>query len=177
MQIDDECVAILVKWLEEGDPPPPKPPFDPETGLLPEAIRGKEAPRLIADALSKMAGHLDLALTLDQLAHDVYDVAGSKALRGDRRMDWMRRLSNATAKLAELAGGDFPPPSDDQISEAFAFAFSGRKIELVLRPGEDGSEDVPDGTGDAWEGVSYDDADAAAAAHASADSQIEFGES
>jgi hypothetical protein len=42
---------------------------------------------------------------------------------------WWRRLANAVAKAWE--GGEFPPPSREEIQQAYAWAFEGLVLDLA----------------------------------------------
>lgn len=162
MPIDDEFVKIVVTWLDEGDPPPPPPPFDPAVDLLPHAIRGNNAAHEILAALESRAPHIDWRETLPALGVAAFGKP-SRELKGERYIEWYRRLSNSVAKLDEFAPNDLPLPTDAQIVEAFAFGFPGVTFEITLASEKD---DTPAEAPATDEAVVIDEADEAAAAEA-----------
>lgn len=143
--------------------------FNPETDLLPGAIKGAGAARSIFEALQALAQHVDWAATAKLLANAVYGAEDPKKIPAERKPDWLRRMSNATAKLAELApASGFPPATDAQVMEAFAFAFSGHLVHVVAK-----SEPVDEAAAE------HEALDAGAAEAAAAEvnaEQIPFGE-
>lgn len=138
LEINDETIAIISKWLAEGDPPPPPPPFDPETGLLPQAIRGEHAARDILASLTADAPQVDWPRTLFAWATQL-GLGDPKNLKGSGRVDWLRRLANAAATLHDYTPGDLPIATDEEIVSSFAFAFSGQTI-VLLEPEQSAAE-------------------------------------
>jgi len=184
-EIDDETCGIIVKWLAEGDPPPPPPPFDPAKDLLPGAtqFKGRTAMRQIAEALNASAPHVDWGSTLNALVGRVYGVDEIKRIpRGDEYVAFTFRLANAVAKMDEFSpAGSMPPVTDEQIVEAFAFAFDGDVLEVVLVQEPEPPTDV-DGPGpdegdaaqaEAAAGASDAEASEMAEAQADMDAQLE----
>lgn len=160
LPIEDEAIGIITKWLAEGDPPPPPPPFDPGKELLPGAISGSGAAAQILKALEELEPSVDWPETLARVAESVYSTRDTKKLAAGVRAEWLRRISNATAKLSTFATGDFPPVTEDEISQAFAFAFDGTVISVVYAPRE------PEDSGaDPAEQAEGEDADRAAEAY------------
>ncbi len=138
LPIDDEAIGIIVKWLAEGDPPTPV-VFDPETELLPGAIKGRDAGKKVREALERMAPGVDWDETLQLLSVAVY---GQDKPPAPERTDFLRRFSNAAAKLSESLTGDFPPPTTADIAEAFAFAFSGHVLDVIEHADHDPNVDA-----------------------------------
>lgn len=131
-------------FLEESKP------FDPEKDLLPGAISGKDAPRLIADALHELEPTVDWQALIQVVVKDQYEHAKTsdwRELSPEDQRDFWRRLSNATHRMQDMSPpGSMPPIADDKIQTAFAFAFSGIAITVpVLPPPEtDGPESMPE---------------------------------
>jgi len=151
-------------------------PFDPSKDLLPGAKQFTvRAPmKKIAAALEASAPHVDWSATLNGLASSVYGVTEVKKIpRGEAFSTFTARLANATAKLDELAPGGTMPATDEQIMEAFAWAFEGIAAEVVANPGEPqdpgGTDPDPDEAGAAEADAAAGESDAQAAAQAEAE--------
>lgn len=99
--------------------------FHPAVDSLPGAITGARAGERILQALTAKVPDVDWA---EQIAGfgETYLGRPPKSLKGDDRTRWLCRLSNAVAKLDELSPGEFPPPGNETVEEAFAFAFDGQ---------------------------------------------------
>lgn len=123
--------------------------FDPGRDLLDGAIKGKDAPKRLADALN--------AVDLTVEWGDVFEQAspGWRDLKGEAAATFWKRLSNTVEHLRRQADpAGFPPAADEVIVAAFAWGFEGAVVTLT-RPGEQevpasglpGVDDIPFGDG------------------------------
>lgn len=121
-----------------GEPATP-PPFDPGVAILPNAISGKDFLNRLADALNAIDTSIDWREILDvQLGRTDWEGEGKA-----KREEFWRRVSNAVAKLDEkFPVGSMPPPEDDDIVEAFAWAFEGTVIEIVRKGEEEAAQEA-----------------------------------
>lgn len=130
---------------------------DPAKELLPGAIDVKDAAtaEAVRDAVGRITRRTDTAAETEAGEH----VEGApqdewKAAAWGRH--W-KRLANFVVRAQDIAGGDFPPPTNEQVAEAWAWAFNGHDITDALRgPETDGEARVePEGgepAADAQEG-------------------------
>lgn len=115
--------------------------FDPGRDLLPGAIRVTTE----EDAVSVRQGQRDLAPDEDWPAVETYlseSLFGVPydALDNPQKREFWTRLANAGIRAQDLAGpGDFPPPSFENVEEAYAWAFKG--VTIALRRPETPSEE------------------------------------
>jgi hypothetical protein len=106
--------------------------FDPGKDLLPGAIAVKSRD----DAVAVRQAQRDLSPDENWVAVEEFLAASlwGKALDELNRVqtgEWWKRLANAVTKANDLAGpGDFPPPSIEQVKEAYAWAFKGAVLAL-----------------------------------------------
>ena len=113
--------------------------FDPGRDLLPGAIRVKTEDDAVA------VRHEQWALAPDEdwpavemfLSESLWGVPYDGLENPEKREFWTR-LANAVVKANDLAGpGDFPPPTLEQVEEAYAWAFG---VAIVLSRPETASE-------------------------------------
>jgi hypothetical protein len=106
--------------------------FDPAIHLLDGAI----VVRTEEDATALRMAQRDLDPSQDWAAIEDFVVLSTfgkqyDALEGSEKREFYTRLANAVAKVDQIAGpGDFPPPSTEQIKEAYAWAFKGVVLAL-----------------------------------------------
>lgn len=94
-------------------------PFDPGEDLLPGALQGDGFLVKLGDAFHALDPRVDWRGVIDQLEPN-------PDARGE--VFW-RRISNAVAKIGHDPN-ELPPPTDESILDAFAWAFDGLVIEL-----------------------------------------------
>jgi hypothetical protein len=116
--------------------------FDPGKQLLEHAVAVTNA----EDAVSIRQAQRDLDPNQDWVAIEEYLAQATfgkslEALSRTETAEWWKRLANAVAKAWE--GGDFPPPTHEQVSLAYAWAFNG--TALALSESVTASEAEPDG--------------------------------
>lgn len=142
-------VEETVRQQESGEPEPDSGaadrPFDPGKDLLAGAaqFKGRSAMKLIAAALEASAPHVEWSATLNGLVSEIYSVPEVKKIPRDARFtEFSIRLANAAAKIEELAPAGTMPATDDQVVQAFAFAFDGIVVEVVKKQPVGGEQDV-----------------------------------
>lgn len=104
--------------------------FDPGRDLLPGAIKGKDAPKRLSDALNAVDSTVKWG--------DVFEQAspGWRDLKGEAAATFWKRLSNTVEHLSRNADpAAFPPASDEVIVAAFAWGFEGAVVSLVRDTG------------------------------------------
>lgn len=113
--------------------PRQKQQFDPAKHMLDGAI----AVHTEDDANAVRLGQRDLAPDQDwpsiedYLCAELFDKPYAE-LEGAQKREFWTRLANAVVKAQDLAGGgDFPPPSLEQVKEAYAWAFNGTVLALA----------------------------------------------
>lgn len=121
--------------------------FDPGRDLLPSALKVQTE----EDANSIRLAQRDLWPDEDWPAVEAFLVAslfdGAKYddLDGPKRREFWTRLANAIVKAG---AGDFPPPTREQVQDAYAYAFKGTVIALseavAASEGSDGESATPD---------------------------------
>ena len=116
--------------VASGQPDPVEKVFRPAVDSLPGAITGARAGERILQALEAKVPGVDWAAQIAGFG-ETYLGQPPKSLKGADRTRWLCRLSNAVAKLDQLSPGEFPPPENAVVEEAFAFAFDGRFPELL----------------------------------------------
>lgn len=107
--------------------------FDPGQDLLPGgiAVRSAEDAVALRQALRDFDDRQPWAEIEDFLALSTFD-KGLDALDRKQTGEYWIRLANAVVKVGDLAGGgDFPPPTIEQLREGFAFAFKGLVVAFV----------------------------------------------
>jgi ERF superfamily len=128
--------------------------FNPATHLLPTAINVQteddaNALRMEQVRLAGKQAWPDIeAFVILHVFGKPYD-----ELDGKERRQFYTRLANAIVRADDLAGpGDFPPPTLEQVQEAWAWAFDG--VQIVLDPPEvpdapqEGAQDDEDAPGE-----------------------------
>lgn len=125
-------------------------PFNPDTDLIPGAISGQDAPRIIADALVELEPTVDWPILIHDIVRAHYEHAGTedwRELLPNDQKDFWRRLSNATFKMQEKSPpGTMPPIKEQDIIECVSYAFGGMflaDIPHVDTPVEE--DDIPFG--------------------------------
>lgn len=121
--------------------------FDPGKDLLPGAIRVATE----EDAVAVRQGQRDLDPTQPWADIEAFLCAATfekpyDDLSTPEKREFWTRLANAVVKVNELAGpgGDFPPPTSEQIREGYAWAFKGVTIAFSEPlPAAEGSPDTP----------------------------------
>jgi hypothetical protein len=110
--------------------------FDPGRDLAPGAIRVQTE----EDAISVRQAQRDLdpmqdwSAIEDYLCAEMFEAAYGD-LNSTQKREWWTRLANAVYRVEELAGpGDFPPPTPEQITEGYAWAFMGVRLALSGDP-------------------------------------------
>jgi hypothetical protein len=105
--------------------------FDPGKHLLPQAIavRKPEDADALRLAQRDFDPDQDWAAIEEALCGALF-AARYEDLDGKQKREYYTRLANAVCKLTE--GGDFPPPSHDEIRAAYAWAFNGAVIDLAV---------------------------------------------
>jgi hypothetical protein len=124
--------------------------FNVERSLLPGAIavRSAEDAAAIRHGLADADPDLPWDDIEEYVCQHVYGKKRADLTRPETAAYW-HRLANALAKMHELVGSaEFPPPTTEQINEAFAFAFEGVKLALPERPSEPKQEGGESGDGD-----------------------------
>jgi len=106
--------------------------FDPARQLLPTAVKVETEDD--ATALRQTQRDLDPAQDWAAIEHYLtLELFGKPydELAGTEKREFYNRLTNAVVKANELAGpGDFPPPTYEQIKQAYAWAFKGTVLAL-----------------------------------------------
>ncbi len=135
---------------------------DPGKSLLPQAIAVKNADDATAleQAQRDLDPSQDWAAITDFLAVSLFDHKQAEFSAAEWG-EWWKRLANAVVKVTDLAGGDFPPPTPEQITEGYAWAFNG--ITLALSERVEPVEDAEDGVAQADAALAEEAAQAAAA--------------
>ena len=125
--------------------------FDPGRDLLPTAIRVTTEDDAVAirQAQWALASEEDWPAVENYLCESIFGVP-YEGLDNPQKREFWTRLANAVVKADDLAGpgGDFPPPTFEQVEEAYAWAFKGTKLALK-RPeppeeGEAGTDASPE---------------------------------
>lgn len=107
-------------------------PFDPGRDLLPGAIEGEGFASRIQTALNEIDPSVVWPDVIAACVTHVWSVDDRRKLSAPQTEEFWRRLSNAIAKMQDLCPpGSFPPITDAQITEAFAFAFGGFALDEV----------------------------------------------
>lgn len=105
--------------------------FDPSRDLLPGAIEVKTVED--ADAIRQAqrdAWDEDWVALDEYLSLHTYGKAVALLSRQETAQ-WWKRHANAIVKLGEITGGgDFPPPTAEQVATAYAWAFNGVALAL-----------------------------------------------
>lgn len=110
--------------------------FDIDRDLLPGAISGKDAPRVIAGALQELEPTVEWSDVTHQVVKEKYGTESGewRELPPSLLADFWRRLSNATFRMQEVSpSGLMPPIGETQIKEAFAYAFQGIVVEVSYK--------------------------------------------
>ena len=121
--------------------------FDPDHDLIPGAISGKDAPRIIAGALQELDPTVDWEAVIHQVVREKYGTTSGdwRELSPSLLADFWRRLSNATFTMQEVSPpGSMPPVSAKEVMEAFAFAFQGIAVDVPYKETEVEFPDVED---------------------------------
>lgn len=115
---------------------------DPAKELLPGAIAVKDAAtaEAVRAAVERIAPTLDLAAAEAEAGEHAEGRAQGEWQAAAWGRHWMR-LANVVVRAQNIVGGDFPPPHNAQVAEAWAWAFSGHDIAEALEgpetPGEE----------------------------------------
>lgn len=138
-------------------------PFDPGKHRLAGAIEVKDEETETALLLAQrdLDPSQDWAAIMDFLGVSTFgDV--KETWTKPQWIEWWKRLANAVVKVDELAGpGDFPPPSAEQITQGYAWAFNG--VTLALQEHVAPVEGAEDGLAQADAALAEEAAEAAAA--------------
>lgn len=111
--------------------------FDPDHDLMPGAIHGPDALKLLGDALNGFDPTMDWHAVLDSVAQSKYGKQSWRELEGDPYADFLRRLSNAVQWITNhTPAGDFPPVDAERIGQGFIFAFAPLVFEAVYKEAE-----------------------------------------
>jgi hypothetical protein len=119
----------------KAQPLPESPDFDPGEHLLPGAIPGGDDFLVrLGNRFSAIDATVGWRQILDeQLGRQRWEADGNGA-------QFWRRVANAVEKVGDTSS--FPPPSDETIQHAFAWAFDGIVIELVRPVAEELDEEA-----------------------------------
>jgi hypothetical protein len=119
----------------KAQPLPESPDFNPGEHLLPGALEGGDD---FLARLGKRFEYIDATVAWRQILDDQL---GRKKWEADGNGEqFWRRVSNAVEKVGDTSA--FPPPSDETIQHAFAWAFDGIVIELVRPVAEELDEEA-----------------------------------
>jgi len=128
---DDGNAASASENRRSGERAAPR-EFDPGRDLLPGAIEVKTVDD--AEALRReehaLLGDNDLATVEDYVCLHVFGVPVAQLNRGQTASFW-KRLANMVVTADQLAGGgDFPPPTLEQVAAAYGATFDGVVVAL-----------------------------------------------
>lgn len=110
--------------------------FDPARTYLPGAPRGWDK---VATLLEHVDKDVDWKATTASAVKALHGAESVGALPAELQATAGVRLANVAARLAE--GGDFPPPTDEQIVAAYAEMWEGVRVEVVRRAPEPSAEE------------------------------------
>lgn len=132
---DSTTAAVASEDVAEAEPEE----FDPGKRVLPNAIQGEKFASRIAEALREIDGSIEWRDVVEtQLGRSEWESHGKA-----KREEFWRRLSNAVARIDErFPVGSMPPPQDEDLVEAFAWAFEGQIVELVRKGEEEATEEA-----------------------------------
>jgi len=148
--------AFAIATSEMGDPDGETPEetvrrgaaLDPMT-VLPEVFRGEGEPlSRVGEAAAHVDPSVDWKATWQNAIGARWEGKTYGTLGPEEQREAIARFAHAVEKLS--GEGDFPPPTDEQVAEAFVFAWEGLAVEVVRHElAAEPTADAPLGAGEA----------------------------